>query len=77
MILLDDQVNQVPILVFSNKQDLPKALSAKEVEDQFTTSLQPCLKQVESAVKFHEGSGLTNEGVFEGLDWLCATSAPR
>lgn len=61
-----EKLNQVPILVFANKQDVKGALKIEEIQKHFeggkfdsrTWHLQPC-------------SGYTGDGVKDGMDWLC------
>lgn len=63
--LSDEQLKDVVLLVFANKQDLPNALSASEMTDKMNLHklkqgdwyIQPCC-------------ALSGEGLFEGLDWL-------
>eukprot|EP01105_Mastigella_eilhardi_P015108 TRINITY_DN3438_c0_g1_i5.p1 TRINITY_DN3438_c0_g1~~TRINITY_DN3438_c0_g1_i5.p1 ORF type:complete len:462 (+),score=90.16 TRINITY_DN3438_c0_g1_i5:765-2150(+) len=63
--LQDDQLTDVVLLVFCNKQDLPNAMNVGEISDLLDLRhmihhkyfLQPC-------------SATTGEGLDEGLDWL-------
>ncbi|XP_047439799.1 ADP-ribosylation factor 4-like [Mugil cephalus] len=62
--LEEDQLRGVAILVFANKQDLPRAMSVSEVAEGLRLSgvSQPWFVQASCAVS---GTGLA-----EGLDWL-------
>ncbi|XP_061584209.1 uncharacterized protein LOC133449093 [Cololabis saira] len=64
MMLQEDELKAVAVLVFANKQDLPRAVSAGDVTETLRLSgvAQPWLVQASCAVS---GSGLV-----EGLDWL-------
>jgi ADP-ribosylation factor protein 1 len=61
----EEQLKDVILLVFANKQDLPYAISAKDMTEKLNLNelkqkswyIQPCCAQ----------SGV---GLFEGLDWL-------
>ena len=62
---LEDELKDVPILIMANKQDLPFALSIKEVTERLR------LKQIKNR-KWHIQSccARTGDGLYEGLDWL-------
>uniref|UniRef100_A0A3Q2QXM1 ADP-ribosylation factor 1 n=1 Tax=Fundulus heteroclitus TaxID=8078 RepID=A0A3Q2QXM1_FUNHE len=64
MQLEEDALRGVPVLVFANKQDLPRAMSASDVTEALRLSAvqQPWFVQSSCAVS---GAGLV-----EGLDWL-------
>ncbi|KAM4583467.1 uncharacterized protein V3H82_007230 [Fundulus diaphanus] len=64
MQLEEDALRGVPVLVFANKQDLPRAMSASGVTEALRLSAvqQPWFVQSSCAVS---GAGLV-----EGLDWL-------
>jgi len=56
------------ILVFANKQDLPKALAPAEIVQALG------LQQLKSRKWHVQGAIATRgEGLYEGLDWLSAT----
>eukprot|EP00658_Telonema_sp_P-2_P017428 TRINITY_DN16771_c0_g1_i1.p1 TRINITY_DN16771_c0_g1~~TRINITY_DN16771_c0_g1_i1.p1 ORF type:complete len:364 (+),score=74.47 TRINITY_DN16771_c0_g1_i1:93-1184(+) len=64
-VLADDEMENVPVLVIANKQDLPGAMSADEVSDGlglFRLNDRP----------WHivAGCATTSEGISEGLDWV-------
>ncbi|KAF8609821.1 putative small monomeric GTPase [Ceratobasidium sp. AG-I] len=67
--LAEEELKGVPVLVFSNKQDVPGALPPGEVSDRL--GLAGGEKGREWSVR---GSCATKgEGLEEGLDWLVAT----
>lgn len=64
--LRTDELRNASILIFANKQDLPRAASATELADamdmhkytgKFAWFVQPCC-------------ATSGEGLYEGLDWL-------
>ncbi|KAK2861665.1 hypothetical protein Q5P01_001198 [Channa striata] len=63
-ILEEDQLRDVALLVFANKQDLPRAMSVSDITEALGLSCisQPWFIQASCAVS---GTGLA-----EGLDWL-------
>ncbi|CAL1129501.1 unnamed protein product [Cladocopium goreaui] len=63
---------EAPVLVLANKQDLPDAMSGKEVSEKLgllEIEGRPILVQPSSAPK--------GEGLFEGLDWLTKAMTRR
>ncbi|XP_023180269.1 ADP-ribosylation factor 1-like [Xiphophorus maculatus] len=62
--LEEDELRDVPVLVFANKQDLPRAMSVDDITEALSLSgvRQPWFVQSSCAVS---GAGLV-----EGLDWL-------
>eukprot|EP00028_Trichosphaerium_sp_Am-I-7-wt_P011111 CAMPEP_0168517496 /NCGR_PEP_ID=MMETSP0405-20121227/6079_1 /TAXON_ID=498012 /ORGANISM="Trichosphaerium sp, Strain Am-I-7 wt" /LENGTH=102 /DNA_ID=CAMNT_0008537503 /DNA_START=358 /DNA_END=667 /DNA_ORIENTATION=- len=67
-LLQDNDLKDVAVLVFANKQDLPNAMSVAEVADKLNLS---GLRQK----KWHiQGCCATEgKGLYEGLDWLSNT----
>ena len=63
----EDELRDAIVLVFANKQDLPKAMSATEVTDalQLHSLHRPWYIQATCATH--------GDGLYEGLDWLSAT----
>jgi small GTP-binding protein len=60
-----EELRGVPMLVFANKQDLPRALSAVELTRQL------CLTKTDDRKWFVQGAcALTGAGLHEGLKWL-------
>jgi signal recognition particle receptor subunit beta len=63
--LQQDELADIPVLVFANKQDLPDAMTPSEVADKLGLSrLQSRQWKVQGAC------APSGEGVYEGLDWL-------
>ncbi len=64
-ILSEDEMRGATMLIFANKQDLPKAMTGPEVADKLglaaltrhTSFVQPCC-------------ATSGDGLYEGLDWL-------
>jgi ADP-ribosylation factor protein 1 len=67
-ILADEELTGVPVLVFANKQDLPKAAEPKVVADKMDMHK---LKGREWHVQGCNAT--TGDGLYEGLDWLSTT----
>lgn len=78
LLISDEQLRNIPLLIFANKQDVQGALSACEIQERFMAQLTKSvpLDKISNQLFFCEGSGITNIGVFEGLDWLCENSKP-
>jgi len=72
--LCDDELRNAHVLVLANKQDMPSAMTATEIGEKMELSsirgrnwhCQPCC-------------AVSAEGLYEGLDWMCAqmAKAPR
>lgn len=65
-------MQNVVLLVFANKQDMPDAMSASEVREKLglvNTRNRPWFVQSSCAVK--------GEGLYEGLDWLAGQIKQR
>ncbi|KAM6928473.1 ADP-ribosylation factor 4-like [Xenentodon cancila] len=64
MMLQEDELTAVAVLVFANKQDLPRAMSVSDITEALHLSgvTQPWFVQASCAIS---GAGLV-----EGLDWL-------
>eukprot|EP00287_Rhodomonas_sp_CCMP768_P004716 CAMPEP_0196724866 /NCGR_PEP_ID=MMETSP1091-20130531/6589_1 /TAXON_ID=302021 /ORGANISM="Rhodomonas sp., Strain CCMP768" /LENGTH=181 /DNA_ID=CAMNT_0042067059 /DNA_START=16 /DNA_END=561 /DNA_ORIENTATION=+ len=62
----EDQLRNASLLVFANKQDLPRAASL----DKIASELQ--LNSLPSSRRWHieASNAVTGEGIYEGLDWL-------
>lgn len=71
-LLGEPELRDTVVLVLANKQDLPNAISVEEISSTLRLSsirshkcyVQPC-------------SGLTGDGLYEGLDWLIGALADR
>ncbi|KAG5450333.1 ADP-ribosylation factor 4 [Clonorchis sinensis] len=63
--LSEDELRDVVILVFANKQDLPNAMSSAELTDKLG------LREIRNRPWFIQQACATQgQGLFEGLDWL-------
>ncbi|CAF1344667.1 unnamed protein product [Adineta ricciae] len=62
----DDRIEDKPILIFANKQDLPDAMSVDQLRDKLH------LDKVDKKVKWHlqPASATQNQGLQEGFEWL-------
>jgi len=72
-IMGDDRMRGAALLVFCNKQDLPRSLGPAQV-----------MEKLELTKRFHgtdylcQGCvGTTGDGLYEGLDWLASTLNKR
>lgn len=66
-ISMDRGMNDVPILIFANKQDMPNAMKPQEIQQRLGLDHGPlgqrkCFVQPSIAV--------TGDGIYEGLSWL-------
>uniref|UniRef100_A0A5K3G4J8 ADP-ribosylation factor 1 n=1 Tax=Mesocestoides corti TaxID=53468 RepID=A0A5K3G4J8_MESCO len=66
-LLADDLLRDAHLLVFANKQDLPCAMTAKEVAEGL--ELQTIAARRKWFVQ--ETCAMNGSGILEGLDWLC------
>lgn len=66
-------LNQKPILILANKQDLPNAMTLDEIREKL------CLNQLDKNIKWHlqPTSASQNTGIKEGLQWLATTSMAK
>merc|ERR1712098_188414 len=63
--LNEDELRDAVLLVFANKQDLPRAMNAAEITDKLG------LHTMKNRTWYIQATCATNgEGLFEGLDWL-------
>lgn len=70
--LTEDELSEAVLLVFANKQDLPKAKNPAEITEKLGLTamrgrewfIQPCC-------------ATTGEGLYEGLDWLSVAMTKR
>ena len=65
--LAEDELRDAVVLVFANKQDLPKALTAAEITDSLGLSSMHRKWYIQPAC------ATTGDGLYEGLDWLSNT----
>lgn len=65
--LCDDELKNAVLLVYANKQDLPRAMSVQEV------SKRLCLHKLANRKWFIQSCcAISGEGIFEGLEFLSA-----
>ena len=65
--LREDELCDVALLVFANKQDLPNAMSCQEIADQMN------LKAITHPWLIAGSSATSGDGLYEALDWLSHT----
>jgi len=66
LLLTEPQLKDVPLLVFANKQDLPKAANIGDLADKLQ------LANIKHRPWYIQAScATTGDGLYEGLDWLC------
>jgi len=66
--LAEDELRDAALLVFSNKQDLPNAMSVNEVTEKLG------LNQLRNRKWYIQATcATTGDGLYEGLDWLSNT----
>eukprot|EP01013_Petalomonas_cantuscygni_P025150 TRINITY_DN47001_c0_g1_i1.p2 TRINITY_DN47001_c0_g1~~TRINITY_DN47001_c0_g1_i1.p2 ORF type:complete len:187 (+),score=27.21 TRINITY_DN47001_c0_g1_i1:183-743(+) len=71
-VLSSDSLQDVPLLVYANKQDLPSARAAGEV------SAALGMQKMRNRQWFVQGCSATEgSGVFEGLDWMSTAVKSR
>lgn len=65
LLLTEDELRNVPVLIFANKQDLPNAMSVTEVTDKLH------LNKIRDRPWYVQASAAPNgDGLFEGFEWL-------
>eukprot|EP00768_Dysnectes_brevis_P005998 gnl/Dysnectes_brevis/4564_a6189_837.p1 GENE.gnl/Dysnectes_brevis/4564_a6189_837~~gnl/Dysnectes_brevis/4564_a6189_837.p1 ORF type:complete len:180 (-),score=13.62 gnl/Dysnectes_brevis/4564_a6189_837:140-679(-) len=64
--LVDEMADRCPLLIFSNKMDLPGSVSAPDLSEQL--GLPTLLREWDWQV--FQSNALTGEGLEEGIDWL-------
>ena len=70
--LAEDELRDAVLLVFANKQDLPKAMPAPEITEKLglhNLRTRPWYIQATCAT--------TGDGLYEGLDWLSSVLSKR
>lgn len=73
-LLSNRELEKSPFLIVVNKIDIENSLPLKEVERRMNERIKRRLETVKQEMNFVACSGLTNEGIFGGLDWLCSVS---
>lgn len=67
--LSNEEVNGLPLLIFTNKQDLPSSLNSDKVLESLNVSkASPFMK--DRMYKVQACSGLTCEGLKDGISWI-------
>lgn len=66
MLLNNDELRDATLLVYANKQDLPKAMSASELADK----LELNSARLNRDWHIQPACATTRAGLYEGLDWL-------
>jgi len=65
-LLAEEELRDAVLLVFANKQDVPKAMKVQEVTERLG------LNKLRNRQWHIQGtSAPTGDGLYEGLDWLC------
>ena len=65
-LLNDDKLNEVPILIFANKQDLSNIIRVSEIAEAIGL-----VKLKDRTWQIQECSAIEGTGVKEGMDWVC------
>lgn len=65
LLMDNDQLKGVPLLVFANKQDVPRSMSGDDIIRKLEL---PTITNRRWFVQ--ESSAIDDEGLYEGLDWL-------
>ncbi|XP_055321779.1 ADP-ribosylation factor-like protein 3 [Sitodiplosis mosellana] len=65
-LLADEKLNDVPIMIFANKQDLQNVLKVSEVAEAIGL-----VKLKDRTWQIQECSALEGTGIKEGMDWVC------
>eukprot|EP00747_Dinoflagellata_sp_TGD_P164826 gnl/TRDRNA2_/TRDRNA2_185295_c0_seq1.p1 gnl/TRDRNA2_/TRDRNA2_185295_c0~~gnl/TRDRNA2_/TRDRNA2_185295_c0_seq1.p1 ORF type:complete len:238 (-),score=38.07 gnl/TRDRNA2_/TRDRNA2_185295_c0_seq1:257-970(-) len=69
-LLCEDELDGAPLLVFANKQDIPRSMSTAEIADKLS------LHKIRDRPWYIQAScAMTGDGLYEGLDWLSNTKA--
>ena len=69
----EDELKDVCVLILANKQDLPNAMSVKEITEQL--ELHTVLRGFPWSV--YGSCATQGDGLYEGLDWLSAAIAEK
>lgn len=65
-LLTDDKLQDVPLLVYANKQDLPESLTASDLAQALgLPSIKDRPWQIQAC------TAVRGEGVREGMEWVC------
>ncbi len=66
IILADKEIENVPILIFANKQDVEGSLGYAKIREE----LALCGENEKRPIRVQEASALKNEGLAEGFEWI-------
>ncbi|ETO03702.1 ADP-ribosylation factor [Reticulomyxa filosa] len=67
-LLSEEELANIPLLVFANKQDLPGAMPVNEIQERLG------LNKIKNRKWYIQSCCATSgDGLFEGLDWIAAT----
>jgi len=58
----------IPLLLFANKQDVNRAKSALELQNYFLSHIT---SKTDRQIRVQGISALTGEGVKDGVEWMC------
>ena len=64
--LAEDELSDIKLLIFANKQDLPNAMPIDEIHDRLA------MKWFKIDWFIQSSCAITGDGLYEGLDWLSA-----
>jgi len=70
----EEELKNLPILIFANKQDLPNALTLDEIKEKLNLSK---LDQMKTKWYLQPATATKNEGLHEGFQWLENTLKPK
>jgi len=73
LLLEHEELKGVPVLLLANKQDLPEAKKAAEINDLFLTDLMTSSLKVNRQFHIQEISAVNGTGITQALLWLCDT----
>jgi small GTP-binding protein len=65
-LLKNEELKNIPVLIFCNKQDLPNVMSVSEICEMLE------LRKLTNTWKVQASCGVTGEGLDEGLGWLAS-----
>ena len=66
IMLQEEELRDIPILVFANKQDLPNVMSVEEITDKLELNSIPDTR----SWFVTPSCAITGDGLYEGLDWI-------
>lgn len=72
--LREDELRNVPVLIFANKQDLPNALSPQQVSERLEVTK---LEKSGHETYVQSSCAVNKEGLLEGFQWLTKVTQPK